>query len=393
VYSAVARAWDKFFSLCANYPKGQGEHFAAWLSFNKPGTPLYHVVGAQGSRHDLCLMAAPAIYMNRYVYFDYASYVLRLPKKQDNILLRCLFVLMTSEEIIAQSRLFAIFYISFCLPMHWLAAKTPKLGEWGWGPISNGDAIDTLREKMMGIVNDPTKVLDEEFMMNMFLKYIDTITPFKEYWVHLFKKKQMVAIASESGVKVLQFAELRKELFHPVDPTNAATDERLVQLAKVAAQAILDELHDEKKATWKYLSISGSQFLYQGCPPNIRNELLGREATNDRSESALGGTTHQLQKYGCIGINNAAAISDAKNNGYFGQFSSNSNKTKGMFQQFPQRLHECLLTVAIEDAPQTISVNREEIDKQREAKRKKEEMIEKKSLEKAKETFIEASYY
>ncbi len=203
VYSAIAHAWDKFFSLCANYPKGQGEHFAAWLRINKPGTPLYHVVGAQGSRHDLCLMAAPAIYMNRYVCFDYASYVLRLPKKQDNILLRCVFVLMTSEEIIAQSCLFAIFYVSFCLPMHWLAAKTPELGKWGWGPISNGDALDTLREKMMDIVDDSTKILDENFMMNMFLKYVDTIPPYKEYWDHLFKKKRMVAVASESGAKVL----------------------------------------------------------------------------------------------------------------------------------------------------------------------------------------------
>jgi len=49
--------------------------------------------------------------------------------------------------------------------------------------------------------------------------------------------------------------------------------------------------------------------------------------------------------------------------------------------------------VAIEDAPQTVSVNREELDNQREAKRKKEEMIEKKSLEKAEEVLIEASYY
>ena len=40
-----------------------------------------------------------------------------------------------------------------------------------------------------------------------------------------------------------------------------------------------------------------------------------------------------------------------------------------------------MLTLAIEDAPQTASVNREELDNQREAKRKKEEMIEKKSLE------------
>jgi hypothetical protein len=26
VYSAIASVWDKFFSLCANYPKGQEEH-------------------------------------------------------------------------------------------------------------------------------------------------------------------------------------------------------------------------------------------------------------------------------------------------------------------------------------------------------------------------------
>jgi hypothetical protein len=194
---------------------------------------------------------------------------------------------------------------------------------------------------------------------------------------------------------VLQFAELRKELFHPIDPnpTNASTDEHLVHLAKVAAQAILDKLCNEKKATWKYLSISRSPLLYQGCPPNVWNELLGREATNDRSDSALGGTMHQLQKYGRIGITNAAAISDAKTNGYFSRFSSNSNKMKGMFHQFPQRICECLLTVAIEDAPQTVSVNREELDNQREAKRKKKEMIEKKSLAKAEETLIEASYY
>jgi hypothetical protein len=54
---------------------------------------------------------------------------------------------------------------------------------------------------------------------------------------------------------------------------------------------------------------------------------------------------------------------------------------------------KCLLTVAIEDAPVTISINRDDLDKQREAKRKKEEMIKKKSLEKAKKCLVEASYY
>ena len=73
--------------------------------------------------------------------------------------------------------------------MRWLAAKTPELGKWGWGPISNGDAIDTLRERMMDIVDDPTKVLNEDFMMNMFGKFVTALSPFKEYWEHLYKKK------------------------------------------------------------------------------------------------------------------------------------------------------------------------------------------------------------
>jgi hypothetical protein len=340
IFSAIACAWDKFFSLCANYPKGQGEHFAAWLRMNKPGTPLYHVVGAQGSRHDLCLMAAPAIYMNRYVCFDYTNYLLRLSKKQENILLRCLFVLMTSEEIIAQSRLYDILYISFCLPMWWLAAKTPELGEWGWGPKSNGDAIDTLRKRMMDIVDDPNKVLNEAFMMNMFGKYVNAIPPFKEYWEHLYEKKQMRVIAAESGATVMQFAELWKELFHPSDTTNAATNKCLVELAKVAAQGILDKLHDEKKATWKYLSISGSPVSFQGCPKEVKEGLYGRDATNDRSKSALEGTTYQLQKYGRIRISNAAADSNAKTNGYFCQFSVDGNKSKGMFHQFDHKMRE-----------------------------------------------------
>ena len=128
---------------------------------------------------------------------------------------------------------------------------------------------------MMDIVDDPTKILDEDFMMSMFSKYLDKLPPFRKYWDHLFEKTQMVVVASESRAKVLEFAELRKELFHPSDPTNAATYECLVQLAQVAAQGILNELHDEKKATWKYLSISGSHFSYQGCPSDVRNELLG----------------------------------------------------------------------------------------------------------------------
>jgi hypothetical protein len=92
---------------------------------------------------------------------------------------------------------------------------TPELGEWGWGAISNCDTIDTLRERMMDIIDNPSKVLNENFMMNMFHKYVYSLPPFMENWGHLFQKMRMVLVASESGAKVLRFNELRKELFSP----------------------------------------------------------------------------------------------------------------------------------------------------------------------------------
>ena len=96
----------------------------------------------------------------------------------------------------------------------------------------------------MDLVDNPSKVLNNDFMMNMFWKYIDALPPFKSYWDHLFQKKRMNIVPSESSAMVLHFAELRKELFLPSNKTNAGTNERLIELAIVAAQGILDELHN-----------------------------------------------------------------------------------------------------------------------------------------------------
>ena len=68
----------------------------------------------------------------------------------------------------------------------------------------------------------------------------------------------MAVIARKSGTKVVHFARLRKHLFSPKRSTVVKTKDRVLELAKTAADAILAELHDEKKATNKYLSSSGS---------------------------------------------------------------------------------------------------------------------------------------
>ena len=115
----------------------------------------------------------------------------------------------------------------------------------GWETAQKGDVILLPSKWNKDKEGAWRMVLDENYMMSMFSKYVDTLPPFKEYWEHLFEKKKMIVVSSESGARVLQFAELRNELFSPKDPTNAATNECLVQLAKEAAQGILDELHNE----------------------------------------------------------------------------------------------------------------------------------------------------
>lgn len=122
------------------------------------------------------------------------------------------------------------------------------------------------------------------------------------------------------------------------------------------------------------MSISGTSFSWNGCPDAVKMAMLGQEATNDRSESALGRATHQLQRFGRSGILNAATISDAKSNGCFTCFTK-KNQSKGMFHQFDKELRESLLITAIEDSPETISINRDEIDKQREAKEERRKYL------------------
>ena len=43
LFSALVHAYNKGFSLSANYPKGFGELFIDWMMDNHPGYVLYHI--------------------------------------------------------------------------------------------------------------------------------------------------------------------------------------------------------------------------------------------------------------------------------------------------------------------------------------------------------------
>jgi hypothetical protein len=66
----------------------------------------------------------------------------------------------------------------------------------------------------------------------------------------------------------------------------------------VAVQALRKEIVDEKKATWKYMPESGSEYSFEHSSDERKQKLLGVAATNDEAESVLGGAAADIQRYG-----------------------------------------------------------------------------------------------
>ena len=64
-------AFDKEFSLCANYPKGWGSNFRKWMKENHIGELLFNVDRACKGKMDVASMASIAIYWNRNYCVDF----------------------------------------------------------------------------------------------------------------------------------------------------------------------------------------------------------------------------------------------------------------------------------------------------------------------------------
>jgi hypothetical protein len=355
MFTPFARAYDKEFSLAANYPKGHGELFAEWMKENYPGELLFHVESTHGSRQDIMFTAALAIAMNRSFNIDFLDYCLRMSDKtkKDHVLQRSLFVVLSSVEMAAQARLLAIMYLSIILPLRWLAGNTHTLASFHWGARSMGRALDVLREKVLEIEASPNLILDEHFMMNIFAQFM-YLTPFKEYLEFMFTKRRMSVVARRSGAKVMHMQLARSELFKPTNETNVDTTTRVVELGTVAMVTLLREFHDPKKASHKYFSVSKSEFSWEHCPERIKLGTLGVMAVNDVAESALGGCTRNVQSGNRIHLSSAAAISDAKRNHLFDRSAPSKKKsrddgvkTTGIFLQFDKALQRALLEVGV----------------------------------------------
>ena len=70
-FDTVLRAVDKLFSLSCKYAKGAGMEFRSWMDKYHPGAYIHKVEQTVGSRQDLTVEGASAIYMNRRYYVQF----------------------------------------------------------------------------------------------------------------------------------------------------------------------------------------------------------------------------------------------------------------------------------------------------------------------------------
>ena len=114
-----------------------------------------------------------------------------LKASKDSILQENLFYILTSEEMIALTRVFAILHFTVCMPMRWLAVNTHNVGDQGydWSVLSMGEAIDALEESIVKIEDDGALFLDEAFMSDIVLNIMEgdnKFEPLEEYIIHIF---------------------------------------------------------------------------------------------------------------------------------------------------------------------------------------------------------------
>ena len=188
---AVLRSIDKEFCLPENYSKGHGDVFKHWMKKYHPRALLLPVAPTFGSIQDLAVEGAAAVYWNRRYYVTFLDQCLEASK--DNILQENVFYILTSEEMIALTRVFSILYFTVRMPMRWIAGNTHNVGDQGydWSVLSTGKTIYDLEEAMVKIEDDGALLFDEAFMSDTF-SYImegdNKFEPLKEYIIHMFGK-------------------------------------------------------------------------------------------------------------------------------------------------------------------------------------------------------------
>ena len=103
MWVAFAREYDKELRLAEKYPKGHGAWFYAWLKWNYPVILMFHVKSTYVTRQGIIYSSSLAMHLNYLTNIKFLENIIGVPGKQHNILQRNLYVLLMSDDMVAQS--------------------------------------------------------------------------------------------------------------------------------------------------------------------------------------------------------------------------------------------------------------------------------------------------
>jgi len=70
--------------------------------------------------------------------------------------------------------------LSICMPFRYLAGKSHKFKQYGWGAADMGRVLDTLYDNMQTLHHETTLILDQSFMMDIVKQYRQELSPFRK---------------------------------------------------------------------------------------------------------------------------------------------------------------------------------------------------------------------
>ena len=147
-------------------------------------------------------------------------------------------------------------HIAICLPTRWLARNTKHLAEFNFGYYNMETMLDLMEAHFEAIADFGTLMVNEDYMMNMFLTIADKVDPFNNYLQFMFTEQlsEPVGVCKSVEDKVLLHDELYAELFYPTKANICQTERLVGHLAEEAVTTFLVEFRDLLKATSSHLS-------------------------------------------------------------------------------------------------------------------------------------------
>ena len=98
-------------------------------------------------------------------------------------------------------------------------------------------------------------------MVLIFQDMAEELPEFKAFLVYEFQNKK-TEFVFKSHTEAFPLKKLVEELFSPQYRDNKDITTMLETLGTIAAKAMIKELEDKTKATYKYLSISGTEYYW-----------------------------------------------------------------------------------------------------------------------------------